>query len=413
MKLLKKKQINVFCTQIIFILHISMISFSVIRELGRGSNGRAFLVEARDTGTKYVIKQINLESLDSNEKEKAKKEAELLKKFKHDNIIKIYGSGVHRDKLDMLIEYCDGGDLNKYITRFGRHYLSEEDVIEIFTQICLGVKYLHDRKVLHRDLKPGNILMCSDGKVKIADFGFARTLGSTMEQVHTIVGTPLYLSPELCQGHPYSAPSDIWGLGCILYELCAHRKPFIASSINEVIQVITSGKLPRFPSCYSNDLRSLFKDLLLFDQTKRPTINQILNLPIVKFKAMALLGEKTAKIELTHSVFHGLPACEVPDDYEKALSQICINIPNDESTSHFSFMGKPLNTGECKSPEKEIQYVKNFIINMVGTTRYEDLYTSAQDEREILDLTNHEEYVYDLINQLIDFENSLEESNQS
>ncbi len=101
-----------------------------------------------------------------------------------------------------------------------------------FVQLCFAVKYIHDKKILHRDLKSSNIFICSNGNIKLGDFGIAKVLKNTNEFAKTIVGTPYYLSPEICLRKPYNQKSDIWSMGCILFELMNLRHAFEGESKN-------------------------------------------------------------------------------------------------------------------------------------------------------------------------------------
>jgi NIMA (never in mitosis gene a)-related kinase len=102
-----------------------------------------------------------------------------------------------------------------------QEYISEEYILNWFTQVCLAIKHCHDRKIIHRDLKASNIFLTKKGICKLGDFGIARVLSNTKSNAKTVVGTPYYLSPEIIQGRPYNSESDIWSLGVLLYELCA------------------------------------------------------------------------------------------------------------------------------------------------------------------------------------------------
>ena len=99
-----------------------------------------------------------------------------------------------------------------------------------FVQICFAIKYIHDKNILHRDLKLSNIFLSSNGDINLGDFGIAKVLDNSDEFAKTIVGTPYYLSPEICLRRPYNQKSDIWSLGCILYELMNMKHAFEASS---------------------------------------------------------------------------------------------------------------------------------------------------------------------------------------
>ena len=102
-----------------------------------------------------------------------------------------------------------------------------------FVQITLALDFIHTRKILHRDLKSQNVFLTKDGQIKLGDFGIARVLNRTVDLAQTSIGTPLYMSPECCNNKPYSFKSDVWSLGCILYEMCTGgRHPFNARDLN-------------------------------------------------------------------------------------------------------------------------------------------------------------------------------------
>lgn len=122
------------------------------------------------------------------------------------------------------------------------NYWSEDEILDWFAQIALALKFVHDRKILHRDLKAANIFITKDGKIKLGDFGIARVLSNTISQAQTLVGTPYYLSPEIIESKPYSFKSDIWSLGIVLYEMCALQPPFSGSSLPKLAGRIVKGK---------------------------------------------------------------------------------------------------------------------------------------------------------------------------
>jgi NIMA (never in mitosis gene a)-related kinase len=119
------------------------------------------------------------------------------------------------------MEYADGGDLSdkvKSVKNKGE-YLSEDQILDYFTQMCLAIKHIHDRKIIHRDLKAQNIFLEENGTIKLGDFGIAKVLEQTVGQAQTQVGTPYYISPEIIKGKGYSFATDVWSLGVILYEM--------------------------------------------------------------------------------------------------------------------------------------------------------------------------------------------------
>lgn len=164
-------------------------------------------------------------------------------------------------------------------------------------QICLAIKHIHDRKILHRDLKTQNVFLTSKGEVKIGDFGISRVLQHTYDCAQTAIGTPYYLSPEICQEKPYNQKSDIWSLGCILYEIVTLRHAFDASSMKGLVVKILRGTYPSIPSCYSQNLRDLIDEMLQKDPHKRPSIKRILEKDFLSSRISQLLSQTVAKHE--------------------------------------------------------------------------------------------------------------------
>lgn len=161
--------------------------------------------------------------------------------------------------------------------------------------MCLALKYMHDRHVLHRDIKTQNIFLAQReggpmGSVKIADFGISKRL-TDESFARTMVGTPYYLSPEMCQNQPYACPSDIWALGCVVYELCALRVPFEAQNVLQLVERIVRGPLPRAPSAYSREVGDVIAEMLSKDARERPSAAALLQRSFVQHTIKKMLGE--------------------------------------------------------------------------------------------------------------------------
>ena len=156
--------------------------------------------------------------------------------------------------------------------------------------MALALFYLHERKILHRDLKTQNIFL-KNGKIRLGDFGIAKVLDSTRDFANTCIGTPYYMSPELFKNRPYSYKSDIWALGCVLYELCNLRHAFDAQSINGLAMKILRGSYPAINNIYSKNLRDLITKMLSIKPSQRPTIVDVLNKAFVKKYVVNYLNE--------------------------------------------------------------------------------------------------------------------------
>ncbi|XP_010179367.1 PREDICTED: serine/threonine-protein kinase Nek5, partial [Mesitornis unicolor] len=279
-----------------------MDKYEIIKKIGEGSFGKIFLAKGKADNEQCVIKEINLTEMPAKEKEDSQKEVILLAKMKHANIVTFYASLQEKNKLYIVMEYCDGGDLMKRINMQHGVLFDEDQILSWFVQISLGLKHIHDKKILHRDVKAQNIFLSNNEKVaKLGDFGIARQLNSTMEFAHTCVGTPYYLSPEICENRPYNNKTDIWSLGCVLYELCALKHPFEGNSLHQLVLKICRGHFHPVSPNYSYDLRILISQLFKISPRDRPSINSILRKP---FLQKVILRYLPPEEELSHTVIH-------------------------------------------------------------------------------------------------------------
>ena len=209
-----------------------------------------------------------------------------------------------KGKLCIVMDFADGGDLAKVLREQRGQHFSESQILDWFTQICLAMKHVHDRKILHRDLKSQNIFITRANIIKLGDFGIARELSHTNQKVKTMVGTPYYLSPEIIQNKPYSFKSDVWSLGVILYELCMLRPPFNGESIHSLAVKIVDGKYQSIPPIFSKELRNLVAACLAQDPNKRPSIALILKMPLIRNRIKTFLSESIINYEFSHTILH-------------------------------------------------------------------------------------------------------------
>ncbi|NWU14582.1 NEK3 kinase, partial [Cephalopterus ornatus] len=253
-----------------------MEEYKVLKVLGEGSFGRVLLVHHRISDQKYAMKETRL-PMSSSGVESSRKEAVLLAKMKHPNIVAYKESFEADGHLYIVMEYCDDGDLMQKIKHQRGNLFPEDMILHWFVQMCLAVKHIHDKRVLHRDIKSKNIFLTKNGKVKLGDFGSARLLAHPMSYACTYVGTPYYVPPEVWESMPYNNKSDIWSLGCILYELCTLKHPFQANSWKHLILKICKGSYSPLPSHYSYELHYLIKQMFKRNPQDRPSASTILS----------------------------------------------------------------------------------------------------------------------------------------
>ena len=259
--------------------------YEIFKLIGKGNYGKAYLVKNKEDNNLYVNKVIDMSQFSKEQLESALREAEILKSLKHPNIIRCIDFYVDDKLLCLVTEFADLGDLNKIIKYqiLSGYFFCEEIILNWFVQLCFAIKYIHSKNILHRDLKLSNIFLTSKGNIKLGDFGIAKILSSKDELAKTLVGTPYYLSPELCLKKPYNHKSDIWSLGCILYEMMYLKHAFEADSIGELVLNILQGNFnTKINAGFSEDVIKLLKSILVINTKIRPSIDQILNAKVLQ-----------------------------------------------------------------------------------------------------------------------------------
>jgi NIMA (never in mitosis gene a)-related kinase len=270
--------------------------FEILAILGQGSFGVIYKVRRRVDDGIYVLKEIKMAGFSAKEQNEASNEARILATFHSPHIVQYHESFFEAHNLYIVMEFCANGDLYRFLKSRGNKLLPETLVWTFFLQILLGMQHVHANKILHRDLKTMNLFLDAANRVKIGDLGVARLLG-THSLARTVVGTPYYLSPELCKGEPYDDKSDVWALGCILYELITLRPPFTANNQCALILKIIKAKYDKIQSPYSNDLASLVKACLAKEARRRPTVAQMLQQPAVQKRVALAFPPKTGGVE--------------------------------------------------------------------------------------------------------------------
>ncbi|CDW84557.1 protein kinase domain containing protein [Stylonychia lemnae] len=241
--------------------------------------------------------------LSEKEKENALNEVRILASIEHPNIAG-YKEAFFEEStssLCIVMEYADGGDLLSKINSLkkeGKH-MKEEDVWSIFYQMVVGLQALHKVKIVHRDIKCANVFLTKEGFVKLGDLNVSKI--AKMGVLKTQTGTPYYASPEVWQDKPYDKRSDIWSLGCVLYELIALHPPFEAKDMQGLYKKVLTGVYPKIPSSYSSDLNAMLKALLQVEPKNRPTTKQIMHLPVFIGKYNEIRENKAKDFEDEHT----------------------------------------------------------------------------------------------------------------
>jgi len=276
-----------------------MEKYRKVKVVGKGNFGHAILVQSNVDHKLYIMKTIDVSKMDKKQKEEALTEVHVLKSMRHPYIVTYRESFMEKRCLCIVMDYADGGDMYNKIAaqkKAGKLF-DENQVVDWFLQIALAIKHIHSKRILHRDLKTQNIFLTSQGDIKIGDFGIARVLQHTYDCAKTAIGTPYYLSPEICQEKPYNQKSDIWSIGCILYEMLTLKHAFDSNSMKGLVLKILRSNYPPISNCYSDDVKSLIDDLLCKDPAKRPSIQKVIERPFLKNRITELIARTAARHE--------------------------------------------------------------------------------------------------------------------
>ena len=261
--------------------------FKIERVLGKGSFGSVNLVTRKKDNRIYALKSVILEKLSKKQQENSVNEVRILASINHPNVIG-YKEAFWDEKsstLNIVMEYADGGDLQSKINIMKNEngFFNESLIWHYSIQMIQGLKALHDKKIMHRDLKSANIFLVKENlQCKIGDMNVSKVMKDNFLRTQT--GTPYYASPEVWMSKPYSYKSDLWSIGCIIYELCELKPPFTGSDMDELFINVCKGKIERINKVYSDDLWNMINMLLKVDTNKRVDCNQFLESQLIKNK---------------------------------------------------------------------------------------------------------------------------------
>ena len=261
-----------------------MEGFHIINKIGEGAYSTVLKVTRAEDGNTYALKKVKLLKLNEKEKLNALNEVRILASVKSNFVIS-YKEAFFDEKesfLGLVMEFADNGDLYQKIVQYKKsgNFFEESDIWRVFIQLVKGLKALHDLKILHRDLKSANVFLFKDGSAKLGDLNVSKVARKGLGYTQT--GTPYYASPEVWKDQPYDNKSDIWSLGCVLYEMITLHPPFRAHNMEGLYNKVIKGEFSNIPSRFSKDLFDICKLLIQVDPKKRPSCEEILNNNIIK-----------------------------------------------------------------------------------------------------------------------------------
>lgn len=266
--------------QALFVSGGQLSDYEVLKPIGKGKFSVVFKATRRRDEQPVALKKIAIfDLMDARAREKTLKEVRLVQSVSHPNIVQYLDAFIENKELYIAFEWAEAGDLKRQIHKANEKSLrfEERTIWRYFSQLCAAILHLHRARIMHRDLKPANIFLTLQGVVKVGDLGLGRHLSENTLEARSKVGMPLYMSPEVLRGEPYDWKSDVWSLGCILYELAMLRSPFKSEGLNlyGLFQKINKGEYEEVPPLYSDHLRRLVARMISLTAADRPTMEEV------------------------------------------------------------------------------------------------------------------------------------------
>ena len=347
-----------------------MNGFKILNKIGEGSFSTVLKVQRKKDGIIYALKKVKFSKLNEKEKSNALNEIRILASINNKNIISYKEAFFDENdsSLDIVMEYADQGDLFQLITEHKKTktHFSEEFIWNTLTQLLNGLKTLHELNILHRDLKSANVFLFKNGVVKLGDLNVSKITRKGMGYTQT--GTPYYASPEVWKDKPYDSKSDIWSLGCVIYEMCALNPPFRAQTMEELFKRVVRGYYPDISNRYSKDLSEILKLMIQTEVGARPSCDELLNMPIIK-KRIDYFNNKnnlSDEIKEENEKLHKelLSTIKIP----KNMSNLSRNLPKPNYVSNsFDLDNSVINNNNIINNKfGQINNIKNILLNMAN-----------------------------------------------
>lgn len=275
--------------------------YYITRVLGTGATGTVLCAKSTAANETFAVKCVEMEGMSEADKNRAQAEVHCLLNCDFFSILKCHEDLSKSDPknpenismIALVLDYANAGDLRQEIRNRAKtsRTFREHEAGLLFLQVLLAIHHVHTRHMIHRDIKSANILLCSNGLVKVGDFGFSKLYAATVSDDvgRTFCGTPYYVAPEIWRRKAYSKKADMFSLGVLLYELLTLKRPFDGANMKEVMQKTLSGRYDPLPSRVSPEMCEIVASLLNGDPHKRPSSSQLLNTALCKLFMSGLM----------------------------------------------------------------------------------------------------------------------------
>ncbi|XP_048744155.2 STE20-like serine/threonine-protein kinase isoform X3 [Ostrea edulis] len=326
--------------------------WDIVGELGDGAFGKVYKAQNKENGSLAALKQVEIKS--EEDIEDFSIEIDILTECRHENVVGLYEAFVFDGKLLMYIEFCGGGAIDSIMVELEKP-LTENQIRYVCNKMCCGLDYLHNNKVIHRDLKAGNVLLTSEGDVKLADFGVSAKNTRTNQRRDSFIGTPYWMAPEviMCEtlkDSPYNFKADIWSLGVTLIEFAQIEPPNHDMHPMRVLIKIQKSDPPSLakPTRWSKKFREFIAICLVKNPEQRPIAKELLEHPFIagyddKKEVLNLVMESKAEVEET---VEDLPEDQEILEMKRHMSDVSSRIINLEEDDQES-------DSKATTPEKE------------------------------------------------------------
>jgi len=326
-----------------------MDNYEVLLFISRGSFGKVYKVKSKLTNNIHALKKIDLNMTDKYQKESIITELKILAFHDNPYLLGVTDIFVENSELHIITPFANRIDIGNYIKQYNKKHLkiNEMKIWKILCQMLLSIDYLHNYSIIHRDIKAKNVLFCENYEILIGDFGVSKILSPTKIHTNTQIGTPYYLSPEMVKGGRYTVATDIWAIGCVLYELMFGSVPYQANNIYQLYMKIKNNMIIIPSTTYSDDLKLILKDLLTKNEYTRPSIKNLLSRNSIKEKIryFGLVSNKNTNVHREFFLQKNIKLPNTTIDWKNCI----VKLLNDKNELETIIKNQTLNIKPCVS----------------------------------------------------------------